>query len=253
MYGIIATLIVIKLLEHNHWTDRKKRATIIIYTDNMETVKRSMELPNVVNITDTLIPEFDLWKLLWDIKSTIKQKVIIQWVKGHQDEDKNGNKIHGPFQRDTQLNIDMDVKAKQGVTLHMGKLIERPVYNQTKLALYTEEGELINDLYTHLQKKENGKHLEIYIKKKFQWTDEHIQTIHWDALEKALKTTTAFQRSKIAQIIFNWQNVGTQKKSFDDSDNACPTSCGEVETQLHYLKCKNPIMIQHRQAECKNS
>ena len=132
MYGIIATLIVIKLLEHNHWTDGKKRATIIIYTDNMETVKRLMELPNVVNITDTLIPEFDLWKLLWDIKSIIKQKAIIQWVKGHQDEDKNGNKIHSPFQRDTQLNIDMGVKAKQGVTLHhMGKLIERPVYNQT--------------------------------------------------------------------------------------------------------------------------
>ena len=194
MYGIIATLIAIKLLEHKHWTTGANSAKIIIYTDNMETVKRSMERPTVVNITDTLIPEFDLWKLIWDIKSTIKQKVLVKWVKGHQDEDKNGNNIHGPFQRDIQLNIDMDEKAKLGVSLHQGKLLKRPVYSQTLLALYTNEGEQIIDLYSYLQKTENGKQLETYIKKKFQWTDAHIQTIHWDALEQALKTTTAFQR-----------------------------------------------------------
>ena len=58
-----------------------------------------------------MVPEYDLWRLIWDCKHSTSVKINVKWVKGHQDEDTKGQKIHGPFQREVQLNIDMDEKA----------------------------------------------------------------------------------------------------------------------------------------------
>ena len=64
------------------------------------------------------------------------------------------------------------------------------------MGIYNEDGEQINNLYQYLQKTENGYHTTEYIKEKFHWTDEHIQTAHWEAPETALNATPEFKRSK---------------------------------------------------------
>lgn len=39
--------------------------------------------------------------------------VKAEWIKGHQDENKKGRKIHGPFPRLVEINIEMDRRANK--------------------------------------------------------------------------------------------------------------------------------------------
>ena len=66
------------------------------------------------------------------------------------------------------------------------------------------------------------------------------------------------------QLMHDWQNVGAQKKKFNDArDNTkrsnkpaitqiqrdeeqCPAQCGEIETSLHYMRCTADRMKKER-------
>ena len=37
-----------------------------------------------------MVPEYDLWKMIWDIIPTIHAQLIFHWQPGHQDELKLG-------------------------------------------------------------------------------------------------------------------------------------------------------------------
>ena len=44
--------------------------------------------------------------------------------------------------------------------------------------------------------------------------------------------------------MFDWQNDGRQKATFDSEvSDECPTGGGEAETHGHYLHCKHQKMI----------
>ena len=73
--------------------------------------------------------------------------------------------------------------------------------------------------------------------------------INWKALEKALNKQTATRQTRLAQLMYNWQNVGTQKEKIDSSDSRCPTNCGDIESPCHYLECKNESMRKKRHSQ----
>ena len=57
----------------------------------------------------------------WEIKQAIPATVHAKWVKGHQDELKDGRKIVGPFPRMVDINIEMDKsanKAREDTTIN---------------------------------------------------------------------------------------------------------------------------------------
>ena len=55
------------------------------------------------------------------------------------------------------------------------------------------------------------------------------------SLEAAPKKQTSAKQTRLAQPMFEWQNVGTQKEKIENVDNKCPTKCGAVEVPCHYL------------------
>ena len=59
-----------------------------------------------------------------------------QWVKGHQDELVDGTKIHGPFVRPVQTNIDMDYLAKSAANLSPIEKLKKTVYSTTEMGAY---------------------------------------------------------------------------------------------------------------------
>ena len=65
--------------------------------------------PEIINASQTMAPDYDLWKLTQDLIQQIKVKLHFTWIKGHQV--KSGQKLHGPYLRPTQINIDMDREA----------------------------------------------------------------------------------------------------------------------------------------------
>ena len=53
-----------------------------------------------------------------------------------------------------------------------------------------------------------------------------------------MKTYSAYKQNKTIQLLYNWQNDGSQKQKISDEDGKCPC-CDEIETHMHYLKCTN--------------
>ena len=186
-YGVLATLICIKCIFQQHHDGRHLEKNICVITDNLEVVNRANERPRPMNISETMVPEYDLWVLLWELIDAIPIKIKIQWIKGHQNENEKNEIIHGPFLREAQLNIEMDKVAAYGVKLHEEAVYRRPLYYSTKMAIYDDEGYQINDISSFLNEHINGPILEKYIKNKYGWNNNNINTVDWDALSASLK------------------------------------------------------------------
>ena len=230
-YGVLATLICIKCIFQQHHDGRHLEKNICVITDNLEVVNRANERPRPMNISETMVPEYDLWVLLWELIDAIPIKIKIQWIKGHQNENEKNEIIHGPFSREAQLNIEMDKVAADGVKLHEEAVYRRPLYYSTKMAIYDDEGYQINDISSFLNEHINGPIIEKYIKNKYGWNNNNINTVDWDALSASLKRYSPFQYSKMIQIMYNWQNVGRQKEKLLNIMMDCARQ--DVKNQRH--------------------
>ena len=246
LHGIIANLVILKLLEKKH--DNLQTQYVFTYkitADNKEALKKGNEVPLPLNIGETLKGDYDLWKLMHEIQQSLRGKVKYIWVKGHQDE-VNGKKVFGPFNRATQLNIEMDKEANIGRLLNRNNTIYRDMNEHTIYSLYTNDGMMVTNVRRYIENHINGPKLEEYLMGKFGWNIAHIKNLNWPALEKALRKQTSYRRTKLCQLMYNWQNTGQQKQQMHNNDGLCPTGCGEQETHLHYLHCNNAEMKKHR-------
>jgi len=245
MYGILANLLIICLLEKKYRQTKAKKAKYMIICDNKEALKRAQSTPDPMNISETLVSEYDLWKLISEIRQTIKGNLTFRWVKGHQNE-KNGKLKYGPFDRNTSLNIEMDKEASKGVLQHQTTKIMRDIYSTTIYGIYDTDNIMVGNMTKYLYTKVNGTQLEQYMKTKFNWSENTLRKIDWTSLEKTLNKYKPFQRTKICQLMYNWQNVGQQKSLYGEDKGKCPTGCGEDETYMHYLNCKHPEMSTYK-------
>ena len=49
------------------------------------------------------------------------------------------------------------------------------------------------------------------------------------------------------QLMHDCQYIGEQKALMHGECNACPMQCGESESKMHYLWCKDPELSQEKQ------
>ena len=245
LYGLLTTVICIFLV----WTQNKNKypgirsfPPVNIYLDNKEAIDKANTKPEKLNVSEFLKPEYDLEMILWDIQNIMPVKIRHHWVKGHQNERKDGSVIYGPFERHVQLNIEMDALASIG---NNQQSTMRSVYTHTKMAVFQKDGVLASNLESFLYEKINGEILHTYIAEKYDWDDEVMQDIHWSGIGKALKSYTSFQRRKITQMMYEWQNDGTQKIKINREDGKCP-ACSEAETHLHHIYCQDNQMKMER-------
>ena len=123
------------------------------------------------------------------------------WVKGHQNETKQGTPIFGPFPQAVQLNIKMDLVANRGCNLPS---IQPPLFSHTKLAIYTEKRIMATNIESYLYDKVNGKQLHQYVGEKYGLEEHQIESIDWYALGSTLKTYSTFKQRKTIQMIYDW-------------------------------------------------
>ena len=229
--------------------------SVRIYIDNKTVVERGSKEQTLINLSDFSVPEQGLWTLTTELIQALPIKVTLKWVKGHQDENSFGEKIHGPFIKEVILNIRVDKLADMGMKKGEGIIIKKPTLSTEVIALYTKEKVQILNVRQYMVNKKNGADLESYIKEKRGWDDDTMSTIEWEGIEAMLSSVGPNRRIRLIQLIHNWQNVGSQKGRFRDarlrldSDNPmtpteeevhchkCPEGCDEAESNLHYLEC----------------
>lgn len=66
------------------------------------TEKRAKNYDKPINISDTLVPEYDLWQLIIQLLQRNDLRIKVKWIKAHQDVNKDGSKFIGPLQREVQ-------------------------------------------------------------------------------------------------------------------------------------------------------
>ena len=114
-YGVIANLILLKTLSKIN-TNNTGKPRIQVITDNKEVMKRCNNPPEISNANQTMVPEYNLWELIWELIPDIQATLNFKWQPGHQDELKSDEKIHDPFKRSTQINIENDRVAEKNDT-----------------------------------------------------------------------------------------------------------------------------------------
>ena len=169
-----------------------------------------------INITETNIPEYDIKLLIQKITQLIPVQVHFQWIKGHQNELNNGERIHGPFPRLVQTNIEMDTKAAEAILIAKSIQIKRPTYCTTKLGLYNKNNEFVYDIREQLLYNNRYNDLWTYLKDKNKWEEEQMKCIQWRPLFEALGKYLPQYQTRIMQLIHNWQYVGERKVLMKD-------------------------------------
>ena len=97
-----AMCIKYKLCKEECW------GTVIIVIDNKNVVERAENEQHPYNIGDFQVPDQDLWLITTELIEALPIKLDIRWIRGHQDSDEHGDKIHGPYTRAVTMNILTD-------------------------------------------------------------------------------------------------------------------------------------------------
>ena len=255
-FGLIGLLVTLHLLcKKFKLTEDECFDSVLIYIDNKTVVERGTEKQELINLSDYAVPDQGLWSLTTELINKLPIKIEIRWVKGHQDENRFGEKINGPFKKEVMMNIQVDEFARRGMEMGVGKITIKPVLSTEVIALYTKNEVQITNLRKYIVRTKNGKELEQFLKDKKGWDDEIFNDVEWEGIESMLKSAGPNRRTRLVQLLHNWQNVGAQKGRFRDSrlrldsDNPlnpteeevdchkCQEGCDEVESNLHYLEC----------------
>ena len=247
IYGLLAITILLKAITVQYKEVNMVNTPIKIYCDNEQAVNMANDLNPPINTSKTIVPEYDLQTLIHQIKDITKVPIQYHWIKGHQDEDKTtGLKIFGPFPRPVELNIITDQEAHRTAHLTKHTPVIRPVYVMTIMGAYTMDNTYISDMKKEITNSMHKQNLWLYLQKKNKWVSSTMEKIMWDDLAMTLNSYIPIFRSKIMQLMHDWQYVGERKQLMNDSEDKCPMQCGELETRLHYLWCKDKAFCETR-------
>ena len=173
----------------------------ILTSDNEEAVNRTNNELTTTNVSETHTPDYDLWKLIWELKGKLPVRIEAKWVKSHQDKCKQGKKIFGPFPREVELNIEMDAEASKARSNRSLLKFKHCTTLHTKMGLYDKQGKMIFDFWRHIYNKVNGKLLSQYILRKYNWNSLEQDIVDWSSIEKTMKTYTEHKKTKVIQLL----------------------------------------------------
>jgi hypothetical protein len=264
-HGLIGLLILLHVIcKKFSLCEDECFGTVVIYIDNKTVVERGTKPQDLINLSDYNIPDQDLWSLITDLRKRLPISVKIKWIRGHQDRNKYGKRIYGPFNRDVDMNILVDRMAKLGMDMGPTSVSRRPNLSNTVVSLYDSKDKYISDIRRYITETVNGERMIDYMMTRRQWSLPVMHTIEWEGLEGLMRKANPIRRTRLLKMIHNWQNVGKQKGIMRDARlkldsetplaptmeeincELCPEGCKEVEGKMHFIHCPTDTAIAAR-------
>ena len=260
-YGIIATLVVVMIIfkvfsKKEEMTNDKP----IMYINNKEAIKRTDEkVDKKLTIESRMVADYDLWTMTNSITQQIPIQIEFKWIKSHQIDKGVENNEDPDNELDMTgaiINKEVDNLATMQY-LKPYETIPRPHYQGAQVTFHQQGKHRQNIKKEIVELHETNNKINEYYKKK-GWTEQQLQQIDWIALEKFLHKLTLGKRCNAVQLLHDWQNTNKQNATMERAKMMSkkqplsqaqldiiaqiadrPLKCGEVETSIHYVKCKS--------------
>lgn len=81
LYGLLAVTIFLYTLQQHYNIKQNHKCKVAIYCDNQQAINMANEMEPPINISKTLVPEYDLQQLLHSIQQLLKLKKSIHGYK----------------------------------------------------------------------------------------------------------------------------------------------------------------------------
>ena len=213
-YGLLGLLITLHVICKKYKLCKSECfGEIKVVIDNKTVVAQGRAGQEIINLSDYNVPDQDLWSLLTELMKKLPVDVRLEWVRGHQNQNKKGEVIFGPFPREVEMNILVDGLASRGMQQGV-RGPRRPTFSSTVISVYDGEGVHISDMRRYITETVNGKRLIEFMMMKRGWSEEVIRSIEWEGIEGVLRRAHPIRRGRVVKMLHNWQNTGSQKKNF---------------------------------------
>jgi hypothetical protein len=176
--------------------------------------------------------EHDFLYTIWKVIAALPISYELHHVKGHQDEAQPTEELD----QWSLLNIEMDTVAKTVLNSWSEDLDNQQIEGKP-WAVWSNNAKLINNLDSRLYEIFNSKQIEEYWIRKNKFPQHKASDIHWEALERVIKTVPLVRRLFITKHAAGMCGVGKFMRLWGERDtDACPR-CAVPKNVSHVWRC----------------
>jgi hypothetical protein len=124
--------------------------------------------------------EFDVLATIHSLIKGLSHPPVIAHVKGHQDNAIPYHKLPLP----AQLNCDADLLATRELEEYAMTCEHVPLLPTTKVQLSLGGRTVIRNLPATIRRQHGLRLLKPYLRQRFCWRKDTIESVHWDAFSK---------------------------------------------------------------------
>lgn len=221
------------------WGGRKP-IQLRTWIDNDAVITSNKLKSRKIGLKNFLANDYNLWEMTKQTLQNTQCKIHWNWIKGYQD----CNIAYADLPFEAQLNVQVNDLAEEA---HR-KLSVAPEYCTMDIPITIYIKNLVvshSNLRKSIQDTAHSEDLMEYMSQKNKWTKQIRYTIDWDLFAYCYLKTQIHKMTNIIKYLRGWQFTKEKENQQNpNSTSLCPIGCGETETQLHYLMCKEPSWVQ---------
>lgn len=88
-----------------------------------------------------------------------------------------------------------------------------------------------------------------YMKCKYDWNDDVVKMVDWDAVSQAMKAKTISQKREIVKLIHEWNQTNRRKAYEDPTNDGKCCNCRDHEDAKYIFRCMHQRRISNRKKE----
>jgi len=238
-YGLLAAITFVTYYV-SCYGDPIPKTNMTCFCDNAGVITNltSLQTNDHTRPNDTTTDDRDLYlAIIAQTKKCALLSFRYQHVKGHQDKDPERQLTTAE-----QHNVDCDRLAKQ-FTINCQQQstdLPTPQFKAAQPHLLIDGKVICRRVIPTLRMKAAAPAYWEYLRKKRNWTQADIQTIHWPVFRSALASFPSNDQRRIVLLIHNKLPLRSSKFHPHMGSKLCPSCQREHEDAGHFLACQHP-------------
>ena len=245
LFGFAAPMIIVNQLAR--WWGIKHRCKFRWLVDSQAAIKQVKDIRRKQTLPRHQPENVDVLTTIFHLTKECRRPITIDWVKGHQDDDKHYDELS----RDAQLNIDVDRLATNYRESGGRSRAILTHYPPTQVSVSINNIRLPGKIEPSIRYHVNGSALKQYVTKFNKWDAFTARCVDWYSFGLNFRTLVPKAQLQHMKLVHDIQPLGWKKhqisKSKETALSMCPCCKAKVETSVHFLTCptQRPSRYRH--------